>query len=74
MTGVQTCALPIFEGSVAALSVTGKDTLANVRIGDFDVRAFIDSDETVRAGEMIRLTLKPRGVFVFDAQSGDRLV
>ncbi len=62
------------EGSVAALSVTGKDTLANVRIGDFDVRAFIDSDETVRAGEMIRLTLKPRGVFVFDAQSGDRLV
>ena len=62
------------SGSVVALSVTGKDTLANVRVGDFDARVFIDSDETIRAGEAIRLTLKPRGVFVFDAQSGDRLV
>lgn len=63
-----------FEGRVSALSITGKDTLANVRIGDHNVRAFIDSDEVVNTGEMVRFTLKPRGVFVFDAATGNRLV
>lgn len=63
----------VLIGSVAALSVTGKDTLANIRVGDFDVRALVDSDAELSAGETVGLTLKSRGVFLFDAESGERL-
>ena len=63
----------VLIGTISAVSITGKDTLANLRIGDFDARAMVDSETELAAGETVGLKLKSRGVFIFDAETGERL-
>ena len=63
----------LMEGKVGRIFVQGKEMLAYIRLGDFEVRAYIDSDLDLKQGDTAQIGLKNKGVFVFDAQTGERL-
>ena len=66
-------ALMEMEGTVNRVFVMGKEKLVYLKIGDFEVRAYIDSDRDLTAGETVGIGLRRKGVFVFDAETGERL-
>ena len=51
----------------------GKEKLVYLKLGDFEVRAYIDSDQSLKAGDRVQLGLRKKGVFVFDAETGERI-
>ena len=51
----------------------GKEEMAYLNMGGIDFRAYIDSDEGLRPGDTIHLSLKKRGVFLFDRETGERI-
>ena len=51
----------------------GKEEMAYLRFGECDFRAYIDSDEGLKKGDSVCLSLKKRGVFVFDLETGERI-
>ena len=51
----------------------GKEEMTYLRFGECDFRAYIDSDEGLKKGDSVRLSLKKRGVFVFDLETGERI-
>ena len=63
----------LMEGDVIRIFVMGKEQLAYLKIGDFEVRAYIDSDQDLKAGDRVKIGLRNKGVFVFDAETGERL-
>ena len=63
----------LMEGTVNRVFVMGKEKLVYLKIGDFEVRAYIDSDRDLTTGETVGIGLRRKGVFVFDAETGERL-
>ena len=51
----------------------GKEEMAYLTFGGTDLRAYIDSEEGLRKGDAVRLSLKRRGVFLFDRETGERI-
>ena len=51
----------------------GKEEMAYLRMGKCDFRAYIDSEEGLKAGDQVHLALKKRGVFLFDRETGERI-
>ena len=51
----------------------GKEEMAYLRMGECDFRAYIDSEEGLKAGDQVHLALKKRGVFLFDRETGERI-
>lgn len=51
----------------------GKEEMAYLRMGECDFRAYIDSEEGLKAGDRVHLALKKRGVFLFDRETGERI-
>ena len=51
----------------------GKEEMAYFTFGGCDFRAYIDSEEGLRKGDTVRLSLKKRGVFLFDRETGERI-
>ena len=51
----------------------GKEEMAYLRFGGTDFRAYIDSEEGLRKGDAVRLSVKRRGVFLFDLETGERI-
>ena len=51
----------------------GKEEMAYLTFGGTDFRAYIDSEEGMRKGDAVRLSLKRRGVFLFDRETGERI-
>ena len=51
----------------------GKEEMAYLRFGETDFRAYIDSEEGLRKGDKVRLSVKRRGVFLFDRETGERI-
>ena len=51
----------------------GKEEMAYFTFGGCDFRAYIDSEEGLRKGDAVRLSLKKRGVFLFDRETGERI-
>ena len=47
--------------------------MAYLTFGGTDLRAYIDSEEGLRKGDAVRLSLKRRGVFLFDRETGERI-
>ena len=47
----------------------GKEEMAYLTFGGTDFRAYIDSEEGLRKGDAVRLSLKRRGVFLFDRET-----
>ena len=51
----------------------GKEEMAYLTFGGTDFRDYIDSEEGLRKGDAVRLSLKRRGVFLFDRETGERI-
>ncbi len=51
----------------------GKEEMAYLSFGGVDFRAYIDSEEGLKKGDMVRLNVKKRGVFIFDSETGERI-
>ena len=51
----------------------GKEELACLQIGDTEFRAYIDNEVGLKAGGKVKLSVRRRGVFVFDLESGEKL-
>ena len=51
----------------------GKEEMDYLTFGGTDFRAYIDSEEGLRKGDAVRLSLKRRGVFLFDRETGERI-
>ena len=51
----------------------GKEEMAYFTFGGCDFRAYIDSEEGLCKGDTVRLSLKRRGVFLFDRETGERI-
>ncbi|MGI6726906.1 MAG: ABC transporter ATP-binding protein [Christensenellales bacterium] len=50
----------------------GKEEMAILSFGGVHFRAYLSADYGLKAGDLVSLSLKNRGVFVFDRQSGER--
>ena len=50
----------------------GKEQLSYMTFGGAEWRAYLDTDEIHRPGDTVRIGLRPRGVFLFDAETGER--
>lgn len=50
----------------------GKDEMALISCGDTAVRVYLSSDFGYEAGDVAHLSLKNRGVFLFDEATGER--
>ena len=59
--------------TVKSVYKLGKDEIAMFSIGSTTFRAFIPSEVGLDVGATVPLTLKKRGVFLFDAETGKRL-
>ncbi len=62
------------DATVTMVEVIGRDTLMTVDIEGQKVRCLIDSDNEVKVSDMVKLTVKPQAIHLFDATSGHRLV
>ena len=62
--------LPCLVKSVYKL---GKDEMAMFQLGGTSFRAYIPAEVGLAGGETVRLSLKKRGVFLFDKATGERL-
>ncbi|NMB02774.1 MAG: ABC transporter ATP-binding protein [Firmicutes bacterium] len=63
----------LFEVSVLERYSLGKDELIRFSVGrDQQMRGFVPSELEVMEGESLPLALKSQGVFLFDAESGER--
>ncbi|MHC1785828.1 MAG: ABC transporter ATP-binding protein [Christensenellales bacterium] len=51
----------------------GKEEMAILRFGGHQFRAYLSFDHHLKAGQSVWLSLRPRGVFLFDRASGRRL-
>jgi len=52
--------------------VSGKDTLCVFNVGNTTMRAYVDNDNAPKEGAVLPVTLKQRGVFLFNEESGER--
>jgi ABC-type sugar transport system ATPase subunit len=62
-----------FKSVVLERYSIGKDQLSLLNVEGQQMRAYISGDYPIRIGDPLDFSLKNRGVFLFDAQSGERL-
>ncbi len=62
------CAVPVLERYSL-----GKDELIRFAVGSIQqMRGFVPSEEEVQEGDKLPIAFKSQGVFLFDAESGER--
>lgn len=61
------------EGTVTARYSINKDELSVIELCGQSARAFISSDYPLKVNDEIRISLKKRGVFLFNEDTGERL-
>lgn len=52
----------------------GKRKSVTWRFGSAELRAFLPAELNLKAGDLLPVTLRGRGVFLFDAETGGRLL
>ena len=62
-----------FEASVIRSSLLGKERILYVRLWNKEARIILPSDYEISVGQKIFLSLKKKGVFLFNKNSGERL-
>ncbi|MDR1795748.1 MAG: ABC transporter ATP-binding protein [Erysipelotrichaceae bacterium] len=62
-----------FPALVDNLFVMGKEEIVALRIGDTLLRGYIDASHKIKIGDEVPVSLRSRGVFLFDSHSGVRL-
>jgi multiple sugar transport system ATP-binding protein len=60
------------ECAVDSLYTMGKEELAYLSFGSAQFRAYLSSEDGLRPGQRLRVGLKKKGVFLFDAETGAR--
>lgn len=63
-----------FEAKIISVSEMGKDQIITLEFFNHIVRAIFNNDEKIVEGEKIKIGLKSKGVFVFDEETGVRLL
>lgn len=63
-----------FSCPVSRLYEMGKEEIAYLRFGSAELRAFLPAELNLKAGDILPVSLRERGVFLFDAQTGGRLL
>lgn len=62
----------LIPGKVKETYLSGKDVLADIEVGNQNMRAYIDAEANIAEGVNIELSLKDKGVFIFDELTGER--
>ncbi len=62
----------LFGCNVIDTYIFGKDTLCNLSIGNQHLRGYIDSESSLNPGDSVKISLKDKGVFLFNEESGER--
>ncbi|MGI6672197.1 MAG: ABC transporter ATP-binding protein [Christensenellales bacterium] len=68
----ESAAQAAFPATVKQVYTMGKEELAYLTVGTQEMRAYIDLDAGIVPGAPLHVALKPRGVFLFDAETGVR--
>ena len=68
----ESAAQAAFPATVKQVYTMGKEELAYLSVGTQEMRAYIDLDAGIVPGAPLHVALKPRGVFLFDAETGVR--
>lgn len=63
-----------FEAKIISVSEMGKDQIITLEFFNHIVRAIFNNDEKIIEGEKIKIGLKSKGVFIFDEETGVRLL
>jgi ABC-type sugar transport system ATPase subunit len=62
-----------FMGTVIEVYTMGKEELATIQLGGVALRTYLPASLGLKPGEVIPIGLKDKGVFLFAAESGERL-
>ena len=62
-----------FVGTIKNFYTMGKEELVHINLGNFELRGYISVDKKRKVDDEINISLKNKGVFLFDAETGDRL-
>lgn len=62
-----------FEAEVLNISEMGKEQIITLKFFNTQVRAILNTDKQLELGQKISLSLKNKGVFLFDEKTGERL-
>lgn len=63
-----------FDAKIISVSEMGKDQIITLEFFNYIVRAIFNNDEKIIEGEKIKIGLKSKGVFIFDEETGVRLL
>ncbi len=64
----------VFSCPVSRFYAMGKEEIAYLRFGSVEVRAFVPAELDLKEGDRLPVSLRGRGIFLFDAQTGGRLI
>ena len=62
-----------FTARIERIAEMGRERIATVNVDGCALHAFLPDDLELHEGDSLELMLKNRGVFLFDAETGDRL-
>ena len=62
------------ECTVQNVYTMGKEQLTYLQFGSSEWRGYLDTDEVYKKGDVVNISLRQRGVHVFDMETGERLV
>lgn len=63
-----------YSAEVVSVSEMGKEQIFTLKIFGQSVHAILNTDEEYKKGEIIKVGIKNKGVFLFEAETGKRLV
>ena len=61
-----------FEATVTQVYRMGKEELTHLKIGSCEIRGYIPGEQTLIAGNVIPISFKEKGVFLFNRETGER--
>jgi multiple sugar transport system ATP-binding protein len=63
-----------FDATITQVYRMGKEELTHLKIGSCEIRAYIPSEQALIAGNMLPISFKDKGVFLFNMETGERYV
>lgn len=61
-----------FDATITQVYRMGKEELTHIKIGNCEIRGYITSEQTLNVGDAIPISLKEKGVFLFNVETGER--
>jgi len=63
-----------YDATVVSVSEMGKEQIVTLNFLENTVRAILNTDSELTSGQKIKIGIKPKGFFVFEKTTGERLV